>query len=295
MKIAVVGDVHIGNQVSTRLDNYFETCLNKLKQIFEENETVFFLGDIFNTPVIDTGKLFEVCSLFMEYPKVKKYTILGNHDVYNMNENTLFKTSLGMMVLMGLIYLVKPGNPVFVGNSTLVGAMPLNFKDTIPNPPDNADILLGHHFFELNCSDSYSGADLHNLYPKAKVIFLGHDHQHYERVGRVYRPGSLMRNASTEYNRTRKPIYYRLDLDTFDLEKIEVKALDGKEVFIDNVAIKKRERFIENLERTIALCSEKTTTESKYSMLEILKEIKTPRKPMEYISQTCKVLGVQLK
>jgi DNA repair exonuclease SbcCD nuclease subunit len=290
MKIAVVGDTHIGNQVSTRSDNYFDTCLNKLRQIFEANEVVFFLGDIFNTPVIDTGKLFEVCSLFMEYPQVKKYTILGNHDVYNMNENTLFKTSLGMVVLMGLITLIQDSN-VEVGGLTF-GAMTLNFKDRKPN---SADIILGHHFYNLNCSDSYSDEELNELYPKAKLIFLGHDHQHYEPSEKVYRPGSLLRNASTEYNRTRKPVYYQLDTEANSLSKVKVEALDGNQVFIDNVAIKKRERFIENLERTIALCSEKATTESKYSMLEILKEIKTPRRSMEYISQTCKVLGVQLK
>lgn len=297
MRLSVVGDVHVGNQVSTRTDDYFETCKRKLRFIFENCDGVVFLGDIFNTPVIDTGKLFEICGLFMEYPKVEKYTILGNHDVYNMNESTLYKTSLGLLELMGLITLIPPYQSIVLGNKLSISAMPLNFDEAINCPtPNRATIVLGHHFFGLNCSDSLSQEDLDRLYPDAKFIFLGHDHQPYEPVGRVYRPGSLLRNAATDYNRIRKPTIYLLDTDNLKLSELEVPAEEGCKIFIDNVIVKKREKLIESLDKALKLNTiQKANSTPENSMLSILKELKAPREVMDYLVQTCKVMGVQLK
>lgn len=296
MRLLVVGDVHIGNQVSTRIDDYFETCKRKLRFVFENCDIAVFLGDIFNTPVIDTGKLFEICGLFMEYPNVRKYTILGNHDLYNMNESTLYKTSLGLLELMGLITLIPPYQSILVDDKLSLSAMPLNFSEVINCPtPNLATIVLGHHFFGLNCSDSLRQEDLDRLYPCAKFIFLGHDHQYYEPVGRVYRPGSLLRNAATDYNRNRKPIVYAIDTDTLDLiGEIEIPAEDGKAVFLDNAVVKKREKFMESLDKVLNLKPIQSET-SKASMLSILSELETPKNIMDYISQTCKVAGVPLK
>lgn len=292
-KIAVVGDVHISSGVSTRTDDYFSTCKNKLVQIFEKNDVVFFLGDIFDRPVIPTDKLYEICTLFMQYHNVRKYTILGNHDVFNMNEKTLFKTSLGLLNLLGLITVLKSNEVAELKDCNLrVGSMALNFSEV---EPLDTDIVLGHHFYNLNCTDSFCKKDFDRLFPKAKYIFLGHDHEAYQPEDRVYRAGSLLRNAATEYNKKRKPVYYQLDSETGELLIQPIIAKEGKDIFVDNIQLKKREKYIEDLNTMIAKYSEKIETNEKYSMVEILKEIKTPEKAMKYISQTCKVLGVPLK
>lgn len=296
-KVAIVGDLHIGNQVSTRTDDYFQTCLNKLKQVLENNDYIFVLGDFFHTPSIDNAKLFEIYSLLKEYPSREVYTILGNHDVYNMNESTLYKTSLGILELVGAIKILKENDIVELGEGLAFESMPLNFKDLKKNCHDL--FFLGHHFYNLNCQDSLNSDMLKELYPNAKGFFFGHDHSYYEPINNVYRPGSLLRNANTDYNRIRKPVYYQITTEEYGqglpFREVPIQCLDGKDVFVDNKVTKKRERFIENLEKTIQLCSEKVNTETKYSMIEILKEIKTPRKAYEYIAQTCKVIGVNLK
>lgn len=297
MIVRVVGDLHIAQGVSTRTDNYLETCLNKLRQVLEGADVVFCLGDFFNTPVVNTEIVSEVYSLLKEYPNTEVYTILGNHDVYNMNENSVYKTSLGLLELVGAIKILKENDIVELGEGLVFEAMPLNFKDLKKNCHDL--FFLGHHFYNLNCQDSLNDDMLKELYPNAEGFFFGHDHQYYEPTNNVYRPGSLLRNANTDYNRVRKPIYYQITTEEYKqglpFREVPIQCLDGKDVFVDNMVIKKREKFIASLERTIQLCSEKVDTETKYSMLEILKEIKTPRKAYEYISQTCKVVGVNLK
>lgn len=65
---------------------------------------------------------------------------------------------------------------------------------------------------------------------------------------------------------------------------------------MDNIVIKKRERFLENVDRVIKLCSETSSnTDQKYSLLGALNEIKTPNRCMDYIAKSCKALGVSLR
>lgn len=291
MKINIIGDLHIANTVSTRTDNYFETCLNKLKQVLQA-DVVFCLGDFFNTPVVNTEIVSEVYTLLKEYSNTKVYTIVGNHDCYNMNESTLYKTSLGLLELVGAVTILQGDKTVTIDNTTFE-AIPLNFKDFKVNK--NNSIFLGHHFYGLTCSDSLNENILNEYYPNRTAVFLGHDHQPYETINNVYRPGSLLRNANTDYNRNRKPFYYQIDTDTKQITPIGITCKDGNGIFIDNLVIKRREKFIENLENTIARCSKKINTDKRYSMIEALSEVKTPKKCFDYIVATCKTMNVSIK
>ena len=293
-KIAIVGDVHIATGVSTRKDNYFETCLGKLRQIFDNNDYIIFGGDLFHTPVLPLDKFYSVYLLFKEYQNTKEfYSIVGNHDLFNMNEQTLYKTSLGLLELTGLIHILREGEILEISNKARFEATALNFGELKPSEHDN--YFLFHHFYNLNCQDSLNDEMLNSMFPNMLGCFCFHDHETYEPLNGVYRPGSLMRNAATEYNKKRIPVYYQIDSKTGEISLQTIVAQRGEDIFVDNALIKKRERFIEDLNNTINMYSEKIETNEKYSMIEILKEIKTPRKSMEYIMQTCKVLGVPLK
>ena len=301
MKIAFVGDIHIGNQVRSRIDDYFETCLNKLEQVFSANDIVVFLGDIFNTPAMELFKIQQVYTLFMKYSQVKKYAILGNHDVYNMNCNTLSKTTLGLFQMLECLDIVME-EPIEITTDMKICALPLKYEDVKPNNAiDENTIVLGHHFFNLPVPDSLSPEKLEKYFPKVRFYFFGHDHQSYEPFNdghiTVLRPGSLLRNAATTYNFEKVVGYYRYDTDLEDVSFVSIDYKPANEVFEKeslNRTNYKHMVYLDNLEKVIDSYSKQMNNCSKESLLSVLKELNTPEPCMQYIAEAHKVLGVEL-
>ena len=301
MNIAIIGDTHLAKTVGSRTDNYAETCLNKLEQVLSQNDYVFCLGDFFNTAVVDTDLVGSVYTLLKNYRNTELITIIGNHCCFNMNENSLYRTSLGLLELTGVIKVLRPNDYFEVGEGLCFKALPLNFKDI--KPDNDSCFFLGHHYYGLNCADSLSEDMIKEYFPNSLGLALGHEHQPFPTVEcngvNIYRPGSLLRNAATDYNKKRKPFYYQITLDEWKqglpFRPIQLDCAEGKDIFVDNIVIKRREKFLENVDRVIKLCSEKVNSDTKYSMVEALKEIKTPARSFDYIVKTCKTLGIPLK
>lgn len=302
MKIAIIGDVHINKFLGSRTDDYLEVCLNKLEQVLQSNDFVFCLGDMFHATTTDLESLSKVYTLFKSYCSTTEVvTIIGNHDCFNMNENSLHRTSLGFLELLGVVRVLRPNDYFEVGGGLCFKALPLNFKDI--QPDNDSCFFLGHHYYGLNCADSLSEDMIKEYFPNSLGFAFGHEHQPFPIVEcngvNIYRPGSLLRNAATDYNKKRKPFYYQTTLEEWkqglQFRPIQLNCAEGKDIFVDNIVIKKREKFLENVDRVIQLCSEKVDTETRYSMIETLKEIKTPRRCFEYIIKTCKALNVNIK
>lgn len=295
-KISIVGDVHIGNQVRSRKDDYFETCLLKLREVLSKSETVIFLGDLFNTPTLELYKIQRVAVLFLEFSHVKKYTIVGNHDLYNMNLATLDKTALGLLQYFGLQILTPEDNGIEICGKTF-DTLPLRFdeikeKDVSPK----SDILLGHHFFNLPCEDSLNT----NITAPYKAIFLGHDHKEYEPFENVYRPGSLLRNAATEYNFNRIPCYLTLD-ENFNVERVPLTvAQDSSAVFtkesLNQEALKHRffTEQIDNLIERYSTQLKSVDRKTEYSLKEAFQGLKPPKKCYEYLKSVYNIMGIGL-
>ena len=85
-KIGIIGDIHIDSKVSSRKDDYFSTCLEKLEEVANNCKNIIILGDVFNRPTL-TNDYFIRLYDFLRYRCTCKgnnfYTIIGNHDVYN--------------------------------------------------------------------------------------------------------------------------------------------------------------------------------------------------------------------
>ena len=296
-KITIVGDVHIGNQVRSRKDDYFETCLLKLREIFSKSTNVIFLGDLFNTPTLELYKIQRVATLFLEFSHVNKYAIIGNHDVYNMNIQTLDRTALGLLSYFGLRILTPDDNGIEICGKTF-DTLPLRFDDITDDATRTSDILLGHHFFCLPCEDSLQTQYFHKS--SYKAIFLGHDHKEYEPQDKVYRPGSLLRNAATEYNFSRKPCYLVLNED-FTVDRFDLTiAQNASEVFTDesfNQDAWRKRVFVEQIDTLINKYSGQLKVadkQSNYSLLEAFKELKPPKKCYNYLKSVYNVMGLNL-
>lgn len=292
--IAIVGDLHIDTKVSSRKDDYFQTCLNKITEVCENCNNVIILGDVFNRPTL-SNEYFTQLYTHLSYLKsrgVSFYSIMGNHDLYNEDETSLSKTCLGICDLIGLIKVIRPEYPINICGINFYTSY-VNFnkaKDHLKTLKlQESDVLLLHHFYE-DCSNSFSYDDLKLI--GCKNIFLGHEHTPFEHLRRVtnsftvYRCGSLLRNIANEAN-LKRDIFYFVMNDTINPCKLE-SALPAKEVFIEKAYTQQnlnRRKFVTNINDVILKYTNNINTESKFSIKSILEEIKTPKQSMEYIKK----------
>lgn len=214
-----IGDVHLkGKNPTCRKDNYAESILEKLSEVEElcvQNDVthVFFLGDIFDTVNISIPYLSTVLTKFLSLQThLKLYTIIGNHDIRYDDPDTLDSCPLGLLVKAGAITILD--SVIDVGNVSVHGNnwnSPLTANPTV----DKHSVLLLHKFYSSGFNEEPLRAD-ECLELGYNTYILGHDHRPYETVNifgdcQVYRPGSLARNSSDNYNKFRIPRILLLD------------------------------------------------------------------------------------
>ena len=299
--IAIVGDVHISPSVSSRKDNYFDTCLQKIEEIASKCKNIIFLGDVFNSPTIAYNYFADFYSLLSKLKARGNnfYSILGNHDVFNEREDSRLKTSLGLAYVTNLITLILPDKPIKIGSYTFHTSY-VSFdkaKKHLSNLKlDKLDILLLHHYFE----DQYEGfcyEDLKNI--GCDKIFFGHEHSAFEKGRKqfneftAYRCGSLLRNSSIEYNLKRTIFYY-----VFDPAGIKCCSLDcmkpAEEVFTYEAFNQEnlhKKQFLNNINEVISKYTNNVSTQNTFNIKTILEEINTPITNMQYIREKYELIG----
>ena len=237
-KIGVCIDIHlIERNFRCRSGNFFETALNKLEYIAQNNDAVVIAGDLFHIHNNSTLFFNTVHALFNKY-KGKFHAIPGNHDVFNRNINALNRTTLGSLYYTGVLNLhLKPWDicglhfvPVLVDDN----------PDKIPVDVDNRDILIAHKFYEngFTPDESLTKDDIRRL--GYKVAFLGHDHKPYdeEYVGQttVIRMGSLTRIDTQSYNKDREICYYQITTSgdgEFEYTRQVVPSQSSKDCYVE--------------------------------------------------------------
>lgn len=292
--IGIVGDVHISSGVSSRKDKYFQTCLDKITEVADNCKHVIFLGDLFDREVISNDYFYQFYT-HINYLKAKNgnefYSIIGNHDIPNEDEKNLSKSCLGLCKLTGLIQLIEVDKPVLIeGRNFYTSFVNLDkCKEHLSNlklQPD--DILLLHQYFE----DGFPGIEFEDVKDiGCKNIFLGHEHtpfsnmfKEYEGI-KIYRCGSLVRNAANTSNLNRDIFYFKLEENVITA-KLQC-AKPAVEVFTEkayNQENLQRKYFIKNINEVIDKYTNNASVQSKFSIRQTLEEIKTPDKCMQYIN-----------
>lgn len=232
--ILFIGDVHLDSQTPiSRLDNYRELTINKLKSLLQlaiDNKAiaVVFTGDFFDKYDVPISYLNEVTDVFNMYKKnnIDVYTIIGNHETpYNKLE--YFKnTPLSLLAKSGVVKLIE-NTGINLGNVTLYG---LNFTDNLKNIPvdncENYSILIMHYALDNTVpGESINTDELINF----DLVVAGHDHMPYDVVKKgkttFLRPGSFTRRTKDSYNLKRNIIVYKLDLDSKEIMQLELPGV----------------------------------------------------------------------
>ena len=289
MKIAIVGDLHIAPIPESRIDDYFQSGLDKLSQL-EDNDVVIFLGDIFTSSKIEEKYVYDLIH-HLRLLKPKFYTIIGNHDVAHEDESNLNNSSLGILEAANAIEIIKPEKPIAIGDFNF-NTIPVNFdkaKQFLNNKKyTQKDILLIHHLYETGV-DCFTYNVFNNLV--CPSIYLGHDHKPLDQ-GRIiypeftiYRSGSFMRNRADDYNFTRTIYYYVIDngvtckaINCLPADKVfKIEALTKQNL--------KKEKFIESVNEVINQYKKNVEIQKRYSLDKILKELGAPDKTVASIQK----------
>lgn len=203
-------------------------------------DAIFCGGDFFDqsTP---SYTLFTRLVVVLSKNKIPFYIVPGNHDIFNGNLNTLYRTALKALEKSGHVKILTNGIEF---EDTYVAAIPyhcekVDFKIKRKKP---INILIAHHMIvdEPVMFDAYLPSDIDT---DADLVLGAHFHKPYDiTIGktRFINPGSLVRLSSLEYNYDRYPSVLLIDTSkTVDIEKIELKEFGvGDEVF--NRKIKQR-------------------------------------------------------
>lgn len=311
-KIAFVADVHLSDTPpKVRKDSdYLATLLAKLRFIIESSDSVVFLGDLFKTPNISSSALCKVISFFNEYKNNKDiYSIIGNHDVPYLSSYLLYKTSLGILDVAGVIKVVTAGIMVHG-----ISIKPIPFQKKI-ECPDDMDILVGHCFFESELDPDFSLTSDMLKGKSCKLVILGHDHSPYsnKKVNNceVIRTGSICRDSSHLYNLDElgnRVTYYEVVVDETKSSivshgKKKVPVLSPREVFSEEVFNqigKKTNKFaylydISALLEKYKDMGDKRTDKNTDTVLSVMREMKIPEDVVCYVRERYTSLGMTLR
>lgn len=297
MRIGIVGDLHIAPTPGKRIDNYFETGLNKIEQISKECDYVIFLGDIFTNPKVEEKYVYALIN-HLQYCynayRTRFATIVGNHDVVSEDENNLANSSLGILSISNALHVILPDNPLIIDNYSFA-TIPVKFKAAqqyLPNiKPMNGyhNVLLVHHEYGVGTA-SFTYEDFKDL--GFNSVFLGHDHKPFDE-GRIiypeftaYRSGSMMRNRADDYNFTRCLYYFVIDT-TNNENPVSCKVVqcqEAQKVFKIEALTKqdyKKEKFVQSLNEVIDKYKNNISVQTRFSIKNILQELGAPEKVIE--------------
>lgn len=218
--IAFLGDVHADSLTpSSRIDNYMETCKNKLKDVAEKCEQrnvkhLFIAGDIFSRITTTHEAVNEIGEAFKEFKNrgIEVYTIIGNHDMVRNSTDNFQKSPLQTLISFGVLRHIHQGDEVCLGDYVVIH--PVDYTE-YPNKVERdgrVHILLAHMFYNAS---SLIADERHNLSTDVMkslgydAAFLGHDHEEYGEnwAGKcvIFRTGSMTRGTSHSYNFNRHP------------------------------------------------------------------------------------------
>lgn len=241
MNVFIIGDLHLKcNSPVSRCDNYPITILNKLEYLANiansyNCNTFILLGDIFDSPVTSLPYLATVIDTFKRINNmgITVYTIAGNHDLKNNRMDSLQSTALGILISTNF---VKLAPRELVLDNTIFKCY--NYPEDIDKKISNEyEVCIAHRYYEFGLAhDSLYEDDVKNL--NYNVIVLGHFHAPCDTqiIGNttLYIPGSLSRNTSEAYNKTRIPRVLVFNCINHRAAYTEISCSPAEEVFVKN-------------------------------------------------------------
>lgn len=257
MKLLYLTDTHIrGTSPKNRLDDYYETLKEKLKEISniiheEKIDYVLHGGDLFDRPDVSVSIVSEVAKIFQTFG-VPIYIISGNHDIFGHNPDTLDRTMLGLLCNLGIMNLVnykkfilEKDIRVQLTGSPYIYSMDeaKNIDNYIIDDVDESCKYAIHMTHGFLIDKPFLKEVPHTLIndirdTKANITLAGHYHFGFNTVelDKKYfvNPGALMRISNSKIEIKRKPKVNIITLkDDIKIEERYLKSAKPGEVVLD--------------------------------------------------------------
>ena len=267
LKLLFFTDTHIrGTTPKNRKDVFIDTLEQKLIEvtnIIEENNIDFVLhgGDLFDRPDVSISIVSKFAKILGNI-KVPFYLISGNHDIYGHNPDTINRTMLGLLDVLGVIKTIKFGEKIILEKDNIkvqLTGQPYIYDIDAPNNISNYiikdvddDINFSIHMVHgMLLEKPFIKGIPYTLIDDIKdtladITLSGHYHAGFKTTeiqGKYFvNPGSLVRitNSLKEIERIPQVILIELN-DEIIIKHITLKvALPGEEV-LDRKEIEKNQ------------------------------------------------------
>lgn len=275
LKLLFITDTHIrGTTPKNRKDVFVDTIEQKLIEIthiIKNNNIDFVLhgGDLFDRPDVSISIVSKFATI-LDQIKVPFYLISGNHDIYGHNPDTLNRTMLGLLDVLGVVKVINKGEKIILEKNHIkvqLTGQPYVYDIDIPNNInyyildevlDSVDFSIHMVHGMLLDKPFIKGIpftlvdDIKNTL--ADITLSGHYHAGFKtiKLDEKYfiNPGSMVRvtNSLNEINRIPQVVLIELN-DKINIKNIPLNsALPGDEV-LDRKEIErslfKNERMLE--------------------------------------------------
>jgi len=289
VKILIIGDMHITSKApERRLDNYFETILDKLEQAIDyyyqyECSMAVQVGDFFDSPDVSNYVIAEVIEFLKQY-NMKIYCIFGQHDIVGHSGVTLKRSPLRVLVAADVVDVVR--DYVEYDNVRVYGS---SFGQDIPIPieGDYLNVLLIHDM--IADRPLYSG---HTPTPPGKflrrnsgysLICCGDYHYYFVEKYKdryIVNPGALVRKTISKDDLALHPSVCMYDTEYRKLHRHYLTVKEPDEVFDMSMKEKK-----DNKELLTFIESIRNENQISVSWQHILEEVYEERKTTEGVKE----------
>ncbi len=267
LKLLFLTDTHIrGTTPKNRKDNFIDTLEKKLievTKIIEENNIDYVLhgGDLFDRPDVSIS-IVSKFAMILGKIKVPFFLISGNHDIYGHNPETINRTMLGLLDVLGVVKTIKSGEKIILEKDNVkvqLTGQPYIYDIDSPGNIDNYvikevddDINFTIHMVHGMLLDKpFIKGIPYTLIDDIKetladITLVGHYHSGFKATeieGKYFiNPGSLVRITNSLREMERIPQVVLIDLnDKINIKYISLKtALSGEEV-LDRKEIEKNQ------------------------------------------------------
>lgn len=268
IKFIHVTDIHVmGRTPKYRKDDFLQTALDKIKWVQE------YAASVRATAILCTGDLFDRADTaysvlndlmpIIQSSTVPWITIIGNHDEYGYNPETISRTPMGTLLSSGAMSYVDYENPiiykpnfarregvVITGCDSTVLTDNREDKEydygivngkqycpTLSREESVTTIHLSHGFLaNKNWGEHIHHTQIKEIYNKVKadIILCGHEHSGFGVVkmsnGKIFvNPGALGRITAGVGDVNREVNIAEITIDTFyDGEDVYQREIDVK-------------------------------------------------------------------
>ncbi|WP_054251933.1 metallophosphoesterase family protein [Neofamilia massiliensis] len=257
MKLLFFTDTHIRpSNPRNRLDNFYESVLKKLEEIRDyanshDIDYVIHGGDIFDRPDCPIKATSQVGLILASF-KMPIYIVVGNHDIFGYNLDTLDRSMLGLLTSFGILKLIDKDGELLEKKGQRVLLLGKNFSADLDTSKDNyilkdsdikyqADKIINvvHGFLTDRPFIKYVDHTLVGeiVDTKADLTLSGHYHTGFpiQKIdGKIFaNPGSIVRITNSLAEIKRRPKFLEIEVTKDDVEVREIylkSAKAGEEV-----------------------------------------------------------------